>query len=427
MKRCIHMNTILWISVVIIILSGVTFAAGKVTITHLTYLGHGEAWTKFVNQRAQEFMKKYPDITVRVQPESNPATKFTVMAAAGIAPDVTDMHSIMAFPFVADGYFLDLRPFMERDGIKVEQYVPATLKAYTGKDGSIYCLPMEAAADVTYYNEDMIDEAGLFTPTRLGEKWTWDALVSMGLKLTRDTNGDGQIDIYGIDRATSMFGRGSILQQAGAKLYDRWLNPSKSLYNTPEVEKALEFIADLIVKYRISPSPGMEKTYYIWTGKSAISTVDGPGIISAYLTDVPFRWDIAMQPAGPSGSGSWVPTNGWQISRTTKHPEAAWLWIKYLASEESVREWVRLTGRTPALIAAQAHYVEFNKKAPRSWKVFFAAAIHPNSFPGYFLSKAQQINTIVAPILNRVYKGELSAKVALEQIHRGVSAILAEK
>ena len=44
----------------------------------------------------------------------------------------------------------------------------------------------------------LFDEAGLVRPNEvyLSGGWTWDTVVEMGKKITRDTNGDGVKDIW---------------------------------------------------------------------------------------------------------------------------------------------------------------------------------------------------------------------------------------
>jgi multiple sugar transport system substrate-binding protein len=50
------------------------------------------------------------------------------------------------------------------------------------------------------YNRDMYKEAGLATPNELQETgdWTFETMRQAAIKLTRDVDGDGQIDVYGV-------------------------------------------------------------------------------------------------------------------------------------------------------------------------------------------------------------------------------------
>lgn len=50
------------------------------------------------------------------------------------------------------------------------------------------------------YNRDMFKRAGLATPNELqvADEWTWQAMREAAIKLTQDTDGDGQIDQWGV-------------------------------------------------------------------------------------------------------------------------------------------------------------------------------------------------------------------------------------
>ena len=50
------------------------------------------------------------------------------------------------------------------------------------------------------YNRDMFKKAGLVTPNELQatDQWTWQAMREAAMKLTQDTDGDGQIDQWGV-------------------------------------------------------------------------------------------------------------------------------------------------------------------------------------------------------------------------------------
>ena len=65
-------------------------------------------------------------------------------------------------------------------------------------------LPIEVYSIVTWYNLDMLRQAGLTPPAELkpGE-WTWQLMREYGRKLTKDEDGDGIAEIWGLDRMRS--------------------------------------------------------------------------------------------------------------------------------------------------------------------------------------------------------------------------------
>jgi hypothetical protein len=51
-----------------------------------------------------------------------------------------------------------------------------------------------------YYNATMFEEYGVKTPKEyfLEGNWTWDTFLEVMIQMTKDTNGDGRIDTYGL-------------------------------------------------------------------------------------------------------------------------------------------------------------------------------------------------------------------------------------
>ena len=279
-------------------------ATRKITIVHQHYSGHGAAWLEYIQQAAKEFMEDNPNVEIKIlsgpDQETSPPSKLPVLIAAGTPPDVTELYPAVGAPFQAQKFFMDLRPLIAKDPeVRPEKYTPSSIQAFTWTDGSIWGLPGDIYPVVTFYNRDLIEAAGLLTPGKLGKDWTWNALVELGSKLTRDTNGDGQIDQYGLDCAyNGLWYRGIPVLQAGGRLYDRYIDPTESRWNSSEVEKAFQFMADIYLKYRITLPYWDSRTsqYYLWTGKSAINIIYGPGIIGPYLSNVGF----AHNPISPA-------------------------------------------------------------------------------------------------------------------------------
>ena len=56
-------------------------------------------------------------------------------------------------------------------------------------DGKQYAMPFNKSMMVLYYNEGMLEEAGVEVPT------TWEEWEAANKKLTKDTDGDGEPDV----------------------------------------------------------------------------------------------------------------------------------------------------------------------------------------------------------------------------------------
>src|SRR5690606_34049448 len=83
-------------------------------------------------------------------------------------------------------------------------------------------------------------------PSSLGDGWTWDALREMIPLLSRDTDGDGEIDRFGAHFSSSILRTAAAVHQAGGAFYERDLDPRESRLNTPEVRTGLGFYAEIM-------------------------------------------------------------------------------------------------------------------------------------------------------------------------------------
>lgn len=105
---------------------------------------------------------------------------------------------------------------------------------------------------VMYYRKDLLKGFGKTERPR-----TWDELIEFGKWATKDLNGDGTIDQWGIVHAgqsSSHYGDivDTLIRQLGGKVLDN----NQITVNSKESRKALQAIVDLRIKHKISP-PGV--------------------------------------------------------------------------------------------------------------------------------------------------------------------------
>ena len=415
--------------VLVVLVASLAAQAQTVELTHFAYLSAGQAWFDWLRERAAVFHAQNPDIVVNVQVSASGSypDQIAVRLAGGAPPDVTELHTGLAAPFIGQGVFLDLRSLIERDpDVDYEDFTPFVWRGLTAPDGSVWGLPTDIYPVTTWFNKDMLAEAGLPTPLDLGDSgWTWAAAEEMASKMTR-RRADGTTERYGMDYRLVL--RPHIfVTQAGGSFYDRPVQPTESRWNTPEVVAGLSWIRKFLENEWAPPitTPNIAE-WYFWNGKTGLDLVDGPGIIGPYLADTSWDWDVAVQPLGPGGRGTEVALDSFQVLADSPHPEAAWKWIKFLAADvESQERFVQVTGRVPSYIPVQPSYPALVPVAPPNWQAFFLAASDPDAFPTYAIPQASQINAVTRDPLNQIWRGEIAVEVAVEEIHRLVQAILA--
>jgi multiple sugar transport system substrate-binding protein len=212
--------------------------------------------------------------------------------------------------------------------------------------GSLYAVPVTFEIMSIAYRTDLFEEAGIV----VDENWpeTWQDVIDAAEATTKDTDGDGEIDQYGIltrgHRAwPSMFGGYSNLYYSwGATDFDENMQP---MVNSPEAIEATQMWVDL-VQYAAPPDVTDYQWYQVSQGFAAgnaamvidcdwwaAATYEQPDI-----SQVAGKLGYALTPAGPDGErveDLWFWSLGMNAASYKK--DAAWLFIQWATSEPVMR------------------------------------------------------------------------------------------
>ena len=134
------------------------------------------------NQIAQEFNSTHSDIQIEfltVTYEEHDS-KFSTMLAGDLAPDLVMPIGVMGVAAYYDEW-LDIAPYIQRDNYDTSDYYGPALLLQTYPDKTVG-LPVGVYPTVTFYNQDLFDQAGQeYPPHKFGDPaWTYDALVETG-------------------------------------------------------------------------------------------------------------------------------------------------------------------------------------------------------------------------------------------------------
>lgn len=394
----------------VLLLGAVVAAQEQITLT--LALREDVQTVQVYEEILADFMAANPGIKVDIYNTSSTvfAEQILVQQAAGIPPDVLYIHYTFFPELMRQNLLLDLRPFMERDGYELEDFFPPTLEQFTWKDEFGYAIPRETSSAAIFYNIDMFDQAGVEYPFH---GWTYDDLVSMGRKLTRDLDGDGTNDQYAIYGLTTWFHRPNVYWSFGAEILNE--DGTKFRLHEPAGVNAVQWIADLINVERIATSNWADR---FATGRSAMEIVNYWQILGN-LTN-PFEWDAFELPAGPAGKWTRTATGAHGIMAGSKHPEAAWELLKFLSSTESQARLAKLGVIIPARRTA-ATSPDMMEGLPPNRRAFIdtIAFGRADNIPG-------EVNDAMNDALAPVWTGAKPASVALEEAQPIIDAILAE-
>lgn len=308
-----------------------------------------DVWNKSLTEGMAIFHERYPNIKVTMEPVSygEKETKYTVESEAGKAPDVFHLHAFSLPMFFGKGYAKDLTPFIEKEGpgfLDAWYELPLQLMQYNGK---MHAMPGDYMTMVLFYNTEMFKAAGL-DPDKPPK--TWDEFLDYAKKLTRDTDGDGNVDQWGFgvvgakDPGFSLR-FGPFIWGFGGD----YLTPDmkKSALDSPEAKEAFTFFVELYTKHKVVP-PGLtamnaqEVRTQLAQKKVAMILGSGwtPPIVNGINPDLKAFEVLNAAPAPmkkQQATAIWL--SSWVMSPNTKHPDEAWELIKFITSKEIELKW----------------------------------------------------------------------------------------
>ncbi|MCG2769886.1 MAG: extracellular solute-binding protein [Anaerolineae bacterium] len=376
----------------------------------------------------EAFEKEHPEIKVEIENIGSGKEywiKLQTMVAGGTAPDVIYPATHNAYALASKGALMNLNPLAERDGLDLTKYDPTILDLYK-YDGKLYGLPLDSAALVIFYNKKMFDEAGVAYPS---DDWTWDDFLATAKKVTKDTDGDGKIDQFGIDNWTSYWSV-IVWTKTGHGIFDDLRNPTKFLLDDDESIAALQWLADLTNVHHVMPSSAQRadiKDMFV-AGKSAMIMI-GHWRVPQYMANITdFDWDVAALPQGKVAANR-CDGSCFAVTAGSKHPEEAWEFIKFLSGPGSlgVKLLLDLQQMTPALVEYQQNPQFLSPEAlPGVNKNAFLAGkehLFPNYDPIHPIY--DEVNAAEGQELGELWNGNVTAQEMMERLVPQIEEILA--
>ena len=190
-------------------------------------------------------------------------------------PDVFQLDDVDVPALVDRGEALDLAPYLSRVGVDLARYNPEVLAVFR-RGAALYALPRGYTPVMVAYNRDLLDRAAVAYPP---DDWTWDDFLRTAQQLTRDRDGDGRVDQWGVafDRRPAFWlswiweGGGDVLCADGRR--------ASGCLDAPATIAALRWYRDLVTRWGVAPPPhdqgtaGVEIARLFAAGRVAFMTV----------------------------------------------------------------------------------------------------------------------------------------------------------
>ncbi len=324
--------------------SDVGYTGPEATITYSIWGDPSE----IKNQQAivDAFHVANPKITVKVTVSDWDTywDKLQTGIAGGDAPDVFAMDGPLFPDYQSRDVLLDLKPYIDRDGYDLGQLADQAVADFTTPSGQ-FGLPRDLNVIALFYNKKLFDAAGIAYPD---ETWDWAKLVEIGQKLTLKGS-DGKVSQWGFYTETTDMENywSSLVWQNGGDIISA--DKKTNLVGSDQATGGIQFLQDLIWKDKIMPDPT------IWPADSGDAFEQGKAAMEAngswlVATDLAAGIDfgIAPLPKGPAGQATSINPTGAVVYKGTKSPDAAWAFVKYLASPAAQTKLMELKASMPA-------------------------------------------------------------------------------
>ncbi len=366
---------------------------------------------------------------IKVVPVNLPFTKFSTDDRKELLSRYFRSKSDRIDVFSVDQIWV---PRFARWGVPLDKYIPTgvvdRLSGYATRscavDGSLIAAPLYLDIAVMFYRRDLLQRLpdGKEWIDRLRRSLTWDDMFRLHSELGRNS---GPFFVY---QADDFEGLVCIYTEILASLNKQILENGVLQLRTPEAEKALEFLVDLVNKYHVSPEEVTgfreDNSYDYFLKNKGVFLRGWPG----------FARDRKLREEFPAAYSECVPTplphlsgsqpayvfGGWNlmISRfSTKIPEAA-EFIRFLLSKQSQEIMYEAGGYLPSNTSVYSD-TSFVKKHPR---LLFYENLFKHGVYRPFSERYTGISDILSYYLNLAIRREMSPRAALEKATEAIDS-----
>ncbi|WP_156778868.1 extracellular solute-binding protein [Clostridium formicaceticum] len=254
--------------------------------------------------------------------------KINAQMLAGKGPDILLIDNLPYRKYADKNLLLDLKELMEEDTtFNKSQYYMNILDALEYKD-KLYVMPLAFSysailADTGYLKEQSIEINDW--------EWTWQDFIDIANSATKDINGDGTMDMYGMPTIVPENLFKYIYSNADINFID--YEAKKSYFTSEEFINLLKMCEDMSKGAFVNPNVTESDTdrggnvflpYHIFD----FSILFSNGLINADEVGF-YRYPALDKNTYPFTLGEM-----YAINSQTPYKEEAWVFIKYLISEE---------------------------------------------------------------------------------------------
>ena len=281
--------------------------------------------------------------------------KVLTSIAAGTPPNVFLLDGIDIPGFINQGVLLDLTPYSARVGFDSAQYHARVMELFQ-RAGHVWAYPKGFTPMVIYYNKRLFDAAHIAYPR---DGWTWDEFRASARRLTRDTDGDGKTDQWGLGWPREFFYVQSWIWAGGGDIFNAAGTRATGALDARATIDAVRFYLDLAVRDSVVPRIDMFRNntgvpvlrlFYSnrlamlqsghWSGK-VLTEHEAAGRLAYGVAPIPTKRGVAPV--------SVLYSSAWAVPKTATHRKWSVQVAAFLAGASAQRVRARMLLELPAM------------------------------------------------------------------------------
>lgn len=317
-----------------------------------------------IEKLIRRFEETHPGIKVQIESTPWATHNQKVLAAHAAGTGLPDVGRIGDLGQAANvGFVQPLDPYLDdawKDTIVETAWADATFPLEGQDEPHVWGVPKMLATEVWFYNKTMFAEAGLDpeSPPQTVEQFT-----EMARQLTRDTDGDGRVDQWGVSLTAGAEGGPWRQYLMAAKSFGGQLVPGRYAdsvhgdtitWDSPETVAAFEWLVDLY-KDGYSPPSTISDTVRdvannFRAGRVAMAFM-GPWEMAAtreVFEENGWEWGLFRFPEGPAGRGEFMYIGALGLFAQSEHVDEAVEYLRFYTSAEGLGLYMQTNGMIPA-------------------------------------------------------------------------------
>jgi multiple sugar transport system substrate-binding protein len=194
------------------------------------------------------FNRLYPRYQLRLDPSNGGMEKVIVQSLGGVGPDLFDCYDgFQLSAYVKSGIAWDLTEALRQSGLDPRRAVWPAILPDLLSDGRLYGFGSNVCADAVWIHKTIFDEEGVPYPKG---PWTWQQFIPLAQRLTK-RDAQGRAVRFGF--MFEWWNWLHFVDQWGGRVYTP--DGTRCVVDSPQTIAAVQFMHDLIYKYRVAPSP----------------------------------------------------------------------------------------------------------------------------------------------------------------------------